>query len=170
MSKVKPVVGVPKSKLLRRNRRTETRNKKAERSNTAKNDPKSSYYLQTEKLVGERKRVIVPETKKEIYHFEPVDVIVRDPITNKITYRYTKQNKILDGYKTIPEHTAYHRVGHRYEELKSPITRRSDFKSLKKYYRKLAARQLRRKLKFDEFDVGGYSKYKRDYDIAWEIY
>ena len=53
MSKVKPVVGVPKSKLLRRNRRTETRNKKAERSNTAKNDPKGSYYLQTEKLVGE---------------------------------------------------------------------------------------------------------------------
>lgn len=176
MSKVKCVEGIPKSKLIRRNRRTETRNKKAERKH--KSEYYYCYYMQNARYTNVYNTSIIPE--KAVVYLDCE--LARVPVYNNITKSLTIKEQLIPVYKTkiIPEHEIRYRSGREITNI-DPILRKVDMKSTKKTYRKIASKQLRRKLNYidlnkidiediDAININNGSTYKKDYDIAWNIY
>lgn len=167
MSKVHSIDGIPKQKLIRRNRRIETKKKKNQRMRDCRNGTYNygSYWIQEETYCRKYEPVLVPERQVEKGHYEYKSVPVKD-MKGEILYYISLPEYIVDKVITIPEHMGKQFVNSYWVSLKSPMLRRSDFS--KKKYRKIAARRFRR---LDPLaDVSNGSNYKRYYDLAWEIY
>lgn len=169
MSKVICPIDIPKSKLLRRNRRAETRNKKAQRDHMAKYY--GGYWLQTESTNRIHERVDVPEETKTLTHFEykgfePVTDSNGHVVGVKPIITYTEETI------TIPAHKERVCVGYKTTVFDKPIVKRADEnKAILKPYRKQAARQLRRRLKNNPELVKSIgSNYKKDFDVFWYAY
>lgn len=167
MSKVHGIDGIPKEKLIHRNRRIETKKKKNQRMRDCRNGTYNygSYWVQDETYVREYKQVTIPERKIEKGHYEWKSVPVRDYEGNIERY-VSIPSFVIDKIIVIPEHEGKQFKNSYWVPLKSPMLRRSDLR--RKKYRKVAARRFRR---IDPLaDIGNGATYKRYYDIAWEIY
>lgn len=123
MSKVICPIDIPKSKLLRRNRRAETRNKKAQRDHMAKYY--GGYWLQTESTNRIHKRVDVPEETKTLTHFEYKGF---EPVTDSnghvvgvkpIVKRADKNKAILKPYRKQAARQLRRRLNNNHELVKS---------------------------------------------------
>lgn len=108
MSKVFAHEFVPKSKLFRRNRRIETRKKKAEKIKMV--DYNDNYYLDDTQFMVRYKMVEVPEQKVPCSHYEPVYWPVIDDKNNQVysangvPLMYKANRLVEDGFKIIPAH------------------------------------------------------------------
>lgn len=169
MSKVICPIDIPKSKLLRRNRRAETRNKKAQRGHMAKYY--GGYWLQTESTDRIHERVDVPEETKTLTHFEykgfePVTDSNGQVVGVKPIITYTEETI------TIPAHKRRVCIGYKTRVFNKPIVKRADEnKTILKPYKKQAARQLRRRLNNNPELVKSIgSNYKKDFDVFWSAY
>lgn len=164
MSKVHTydIDGLNKAKLIRRNRRFETKIKKIQRSKIPNYYSKyfykrSGYFFDDTIINKSYKYYTVPEKLKEIYHIKTVF---------DESSKFPKFIKVSDGFVNIPEHTERQLIKCEYVPREKPILKRIDTNSIKQKYRKIAARQLRRK---STLSIPKGSWYKRDYDVAWNI-
>ena len=165
MSKIKPVNDVPKAKLIRRNRRTETRNKKAQRKH--KSDYYWCYYIKDSRYNNEYKIEVIPEKEVKTLEYTPIRLPAFDDSGSMCGWKTYNQYYIKTSI--VPEHTIRHRIKHERIDI-DPILKKVDTKSIKKTYRKIAKRQLRRKLNSINNDIANGSSYKKDFDVAWNVY
>ena len=173
MSKVQYDGTIPKSKLLRRNRRIETRKKEKERKTYA-TQHYSHYYLVTEDCVTTYEKKTLPAQTKEIGHYEKVYTYSRDEVGNLLFDKDGKALKVFSGFKfivdevkVIPEHEYRAIVDRYWVPREKPLLKRW-YATQKKFHKKQAAKALRR-IKNDEAFAHTGNHYKRFYDIAWEL-
>lgn len=162
MSKIKTDVaiqealGIPKSKLIRRNRRAETRCKKAQRINAANNHA-TMYWLDEGEYKHTYRSEWVPETVKEnckyVWYTSP---------TGHVYYK-----RIVTDTTTIPAHNRRIRTSSEWVEREKPIIRRSWYN--KKSHRVIAAKTFRRAAKRLDYTIGR-GEYKRYYDLAYMVF
>lgn len=153
MSKVKEFYG-KKEKARHQLRRYETRHKKLDRAKKYNSNVYmgcKGYYVLDERTHYRRVKVSIPEHDEEVYD----------------TYDFN-QHKIITKIIHRPAYIANYRVEDRIQKIFHVKQCHTDMK----YYKKFAARRFRRKNKFDEenYEVLKGSKYKRDYEVLWNLW
>lgn len=150
--------GIPKHKLIRRQRRAETHNKHAQRVNAVKNNATYVYWIDDEDRVCEYTTTHVPESVEEKFHYSWIVPLGCE--TSKLV-------KISDGVVLVPAHDRKIRTNVSYV-AKTPILKRSHYGM--KSYRKVAARAFRRTTAKNITRTIGKSEYKRYYDLEYMVF
>lgn len=165
MSKVKAVEGIPKSKIIHRNRRIETKKKKNQRIHSCENGeyPYGTYYVKDENISRTYELKDIPEREAKKGHYEINKIPIYNEHNEIVKYK-TSIKYIIDEIILVPEHSKKCVTSVKYIPLKVPILKRCSLN--KKKYRKIAARRFRR----NPIDVSNGSNYKKCYDIKWLIF
>ena len=154
---------IRKSKFKRMLRRKETEQKKHTRLKNAEKGiypfMDGGYFVRDSVKVGIKKKITVPASTKKTGYIVREDTPIHygDRILWVKTCRF-----VQTGTETVPEHEKTVKAGSYYRQIKPRAVR---MKSIKKDYRKLASRKIRR-----TDDVGDGCTYKKHYDIKWQLW
>lgn len=158
MSKVKECFG-RKEKARHQLRRYETRHKKLTRASKYNNNEYmccKGYWVKDETVHYKYEKKFVPAHYETYNRYMGLDYYAETGEWCKDITEY-----IPDRWVTVKT-----------KEIIQPVFIVKQISTNMKYYKKFASRQFRRKKNFDEenYEVLKGSKYKRDYEILWNLW